>query len=273
MAPGAAGVRHAPGMTPSEAWAEALQAWAIPASILAGAPEDPWVHPPALFRSDPATDPFDTPSHRAARRALGEGGTVLDVGVGGGRSSLPLAPPATALTGVDEQEAMLEQFVDAARSRGIPATAHRGRWPDVADEVPAADVVVCHHVVYNVAPIVPFLEALTAHARRLVVVELPERHPTSWMNPLWERFWSLPRPTEPSAALFVEVVRSLGWLPDVAWAERAARQAADPRSPEAVAFVRRRLCLPAGRDAEVADALAGLPAPAQRVATVAWRRR
>ena len=261
-------------MTPSEEWGQALAAWAIPDDILAAAPEDPWVHPPAMFRSDPATDPTDTPSHRAARAALaalGGGGTVLDVGVGGGRSCLPLVPPAALLVGVDEQQAMLDQFVRSADAVGVMTSAHRGRWPDIAADVPVADVAVSHHVAYNVAAIEPFLRALGAHARRLVVVELPERHPTSWMNPLWERFWSLPRPSEPSAALFVEVVRSLGWRPDVAWAERAPRAAGEQRSPDFVAFVCRRLCLPAGRDAEVAVALAELPGDVHRVATVAWR--
>jgi SAM-dependent methyltransferase len=199
---------------------------------------------------------------------------VLDVGVGGGRSCLPLAPPATALVGVDEQAAMLEQFAEACRTAGTPSEGNLGRWPDVAAHVPHVDVVVCHHVVYNVADIEPFLTALTDHARRLVVVELPERHPTSWMNPLWERFWSLPRPTEPSAELFTEIVRSLGWLPEVAWAERTPRAMVGGHTPEFVAFARQRLCLPAERDAEVAVALAELPATGvHRVATVSWRPR
>ena len=162
-------------MTPTGAWAEGLAAWAIPDEILRSAPEDPWVHPPAMFRADPATDPTDTPSLRIARAALGVGGTVLDVGVGGGRSCLPLAPPATALVGVDEQAAMLEQFLAAAAAAGVPATAHQGRWPDVAAAVPAADVAVSHHVAYNVAAIGPFLSALTDHARRLVVEVLVTR--------------------------------------------------------------------------------------------------
>ncbi len=261
-------------MTPSESWAAALGEWAIPDEILQQAPADPWIHPPRFFRVDPATDPTDTPSHRTARRALGGGGTVLDVGVGGGRSCLPLVPRATALVGVDEQQAMLDQFAEACAAAGVPSQGFQGRWPDVADAVPMADVAVSHHVVYNVAAIEPFLVALTAHARRLVVVELPGRHPTSWFNPLWQRFWVLARPSEPSAELFTEVVRSLGWLPDVAWVERAPRSTSEGRSPEFVAFVRQRLCLPASRDAEVAAALADLPDTAShRVATVSWAPR
>lgn len=262
-------------MTPAEVWAAALAEWAIPDEILAQAPADPWVHPPRFFRVNPGVDHTDTPSHRAAWRALGVDGdrTVLDVGVGGGRSCLPLAQVAARLIGVDEQQAMLDQFASACADAGVASEGHLGRWPDVAATVPVADVAVCHHVAYNVAAIEPFLVALTAHARVAVVVELPDRHPVSWMNPLWARFWDLPRPSEPSAELFTDVVRSLGWLPDVAWAERPPRSATEGHSPEFVAFVRQRLCLPASRDAEVAAALADLGPAAggtHRVATVTW---
>ena len=257
-------------MTPAEQWASALGEWAIPDSILRQAPEDPWVHPPAMFRVEADATFDETPSHAAARAALGDGGSVLDVGVGGGRSSLPLVPPAAAMAGVDEQQAMLDQFVEAAARLGVAATTYRGRWPEVAASVPTADVVVCHHVAYNVADIEPFVRALTEHARRRVVVELPGRHPTSWMNPLWERFWSLPRPSEPSADLFVELVRALGFRPDVASAERLPRNTEAQAEPAFVAFVRRRLYLPATRDAEVAAALAEVPPAAQRIVTVSW---
>jgi SAM-dependent methyltransferase len=262
--------------TPAQRWADALEAWAIPAHILDQAPEDPWVHPPAFFAVNPSTDPRDTPSHRIARRALGtEGGTVLDVGVGGGRSCLPLVPLANELNGVDEQQAMLDLFQRACADARVRCRTFLGRWPDVTvanREVHIVDVAVCHHVVYNVADIEPFLRALNAYARRAVVIELPERHPTSWMNPMWERFWSLSRPSEPSAGLFESVVRSLGWLPEVAWAERPPRTGAQAHSQEFVAFCRRRLCLPASRDGEVADALGELGTTAiHRVATVAWR--
>lgn len=260
----------APPSSAARRWADALAEWAIPEHILAQAPAPPWVHPPQLFRVDPAAPVEDTPSQRAARLALGDGGTVLDVGCGGGGSSLPLVPPATHLTGVDEQAAMLANFAEACEAKGVPHCEVLGRWPDVAAEVEPADVVVCHHVAYNVADIGPFLVALTEHARRRVVAELPERHPTSPFNPLWEQFWGLTRPTEPSADLFVEVVRELGYEPDV---ERALRP---PRKPAAmdraayVAFVRQRLCLTPDRDAELDAALGDRPLTVSEIVTVAW---
>ncbi len=86
------------------------------------------------------------------------------------------------------------------------STTVEGRWPDVADATPVADVVVCHHVAYNVADIEPFLLALTAHARLAVVLVLPPRHPLSAWNDAWRHFWGLERPTEPTADDLAEVL-------------------------------------------------------------------
>lgn len=257
-------------MAPSWRWGAALRAWAIPAEILAQAPASPWVHPPRLFDIDAGAVPADSPSHRVAREALGAGGAVLDVGCGGGRSSLPLAPAASSVTGVDEQEAMLDAFAAAFERAGITHREVPGRWPDVAGDVAAADVVVCHHVVYNVEAIEPFVSALTEHARRLVVVELPEHHPMSPFAPLWRHFWGLDRLREPSADLFAELVRSLGH--DVA-VERVVRAPRKPAQRDAgyVEFVRRRLCLGPERDDEIATRLALLdPRPNEATVTVSW---
>src|SRR6266511_2573718 len=80
-----------------------------------------------------------TPSNRAALRFLGGGGTVLDVGAGGGAASLPLAGAARRIVAVDESEGMTEAFLAAAAEAGVEAAAVLGRWPDVAAKVDPAD--------------------------------------------------------------------------------------------------------------------------------------
>ncbi len=255
---------------PGVRWAQALADWAIPQPILDQAPANPWVHPPKMFRSA-ADDPVDTPSMRAAAALLAPQGSVLDVGCGGGRSSLPLgATLITEAIGVDEQQAMRDQFAHAAAERGIAARSVLGLWPAVASTTPAADVVVCHHVVYNVSPIDEFVAALSSHAHRGVVVELPQRHPTASFNPLWKRFWDLERPSEPSADLFVDVARAGGWVPHV---ERSTRVARKPQLDQAefVAFVRQRLCLSQERDHEIAAAIAtDFASDETEIVTVWW---
>lgn len=258
-------------MEPAQEWGRALAAWAIPPEIMEQAPESPWVHPPALFRVEADAPSVDTPSRRAAIEALDPPGSVLDVGCGGGGSSVPLIGRATEITGVDEQAAMLANFAAACEARHVAHHEVLGLWPAIAPDVAVHDVVVCHHVAYNVGDIDPFVRALAEHARRRVVVELTDTHPTAALAPMWRHFWGRDLPNEPTASLFVEVVRALGFTPTVERADRAPRRV-DRQSPDYVAFVRRRLCLTADRDPEVARMLEELnvTGPPNSVVTVAF---
>src|SRR4029453_13323831 len=85
--------------------------------------------------------------------------------------------------------------------------------PDVAAEVGTADLVICHHVLYNVPDLPAFVTALTGHARRRVVCELTERHPLSRLNPLWRRFHGLDRPQGPPADDALALLHALGLRP------------------------------------------------------------
>jgi SAM-dependent methyltransferase len=181
---------------------------------------------------------------------------VLDVGAGGGAASLPLCPPGAAVTAVDQSPGMLAAFADLAQRQGIDHREVEGLWPAVASEVGPADVVVCHHVLYNVGDLVPFLEALTSHARRRVVVEITARHPQASLNPLWEHFHGVARPTSPTAADAAAVIRDVGFNVSVEAFEAPPRWGDhDHDREDLVAFNRRRLCLPAERDPEVAALL------------------
>lgn len=251
-------------------WREQLAGWAIPAEIQAQAAADPWKLTPNLFPPpDPADERPGTPSFRAAREALGEGGTVLDVGVGGGAASLPLAPPATLITGVDQSDEMLKAFTAAAKAQGVKSRFFSGRWPDVARAVPPADVVLCHHAFYNVPDLGAFAVALTSHARRRVVVELTGRHPVIIANPLWKHFWDLDRPDGPTADDAIAVLREAGIEPVV---EREQRPRHRPvRHEHRLEFLTRRLCLPPERQPEVEQALERFPEPAEwEVVTLWW---
>ena len=239
-----------------ERWREQLDGWAIPAEILAAAPESPWGFPVGLFRSraERAGSAPATPSNREAARCLPAGGTVLDVGAGGGAASLPLAASAGRLVAVDESAGMVASFLAAAEAAGVPAEAVEGRWPEVAGRVGPADVVVCHHVLYNVPDLAPFATALTGHARRRVVAELTERHPLVGLAPLWRRFHGLERPAGPGADDAVAALEAVGLAVDRQDWESRDRFGFDDFD-ELVAFTRRRLCLPAERDPEIAEAL------------------
>lgn len=234
-----------------------MQTWALPESILAAAPESPWGFPIEPFRTRvERAKPGDlTFANRRALDALPEHGTVLDVGVGSGAASLPLHPCCSLIVGVDSSAALLTEFRRQARRAAVSARTIRGVWPDVQSRTPVADVVVCNHVFYNVADLAPFALALHAHARQRVVVELTRRHPTSWMADLWLRFHGLERPDRPDAADAFSLLRGLG-LPARRHSARRDRGAGGfARRADAVASIRRRLCLDPSRDSEVAEAL------------------
>ena len=256
-------------MTPAAAhWRNSLEAWAIPEAILEVAPESPWGFPKG-HHAAPET-PADSPSRRFALAALPPKGTVLDVGCGGGAASLALVPHVGSIVGVDERAGALAELAAACAERGVACAEVIGSWPGVsaAGGVSAADVVVCHHVAYNVADLAGFAEALTAHARRRVVLELGATHPLTPLAPLWRHFWDLDRPSGPSAADALAVIRELGIEPEVAVHDR-------PRTgwatlAQEVAFVRKRLCLPSSRDAEVAEQLEKCSVPSNEAWTLAW---
>lgn len=258
-------------MRAAERWEQALAGWAIPDAILEQAPESPWEYPTALFRvtDRPEQARSDSAATRAALEVLGPGGSVLDVGCGGGSASLALVPPAATVIGVDPSTGMLAAFAAAADAAGVAHHGHEGTWPEVADSVPHADVAVCHHVAYNVGDITPFVAALADHGRLRVVLEVTARHPLAGLAPLWQEFWDLEQPSEPTADLLVDVVRDLGYPPIVSRAYRPQRKF-DPDSAAYVAFVRRRMCLGADRDREVAAALRRLPSSPTELVTIAF---
>ena len=239
-----------------DAWRGDLAAWAIPGHISAAVTESPWVLPRQVFarRADRLAGTPSGASYDLAWAALDPPGSVLDVGAGAGAASLPLLARATALTAVDGDAAMLALLAERATAQGVSVRCVHGSWPDAAPQVPAADVVTCHHVLYNVPGLAPFVTALTAHARRLVVIEITASHPLVTLNELWLRFHGLRRPDGPTATDVLRILVAMGLRPGYRRWRRPG--GVDYASFEELADVtRRRLCLPPERAAQVAGAL------------------
>ena len=96
-------------------------------------------------------------------------------------------------------------------------------------------MVVCHHVVYNVADLAAFALALTHHASNRVVVELTAVHPMTWLRPYWRALHGIEQPERPTV-------------------------------DDAIA-----LCLGSERRDELRDVLEATPPPAEReVVTMRW---
>jgi len=93
------------------------------------------------------------------------------VGAGSGRYALPLAPLVRELIAVEPSAAMAEGLWAGVAERGIAnLRLIERRWEEVQGE--RADVVLCAHVLYPIAEVVPFIRALDAAARWRCVLAL-----------------------------------------------------------------------------------------------------
>ncbi len=240
-----------------EYWKSALEQWAIPEEILAKAPESPWGYPKDLFkrRTESALRRKRSFSNRKALEVMPIAGRVMDIGVGTGAASLPLAPQAFLIVGVDPEPDMLAEFERIASKRGVQAKRIPGKWPDVVKQVTHADVVICHHLVYNVSDLGPFVTAMHNRALIRCVIELTTEHPMAWMRDLWKHFHGIDRPEGPTSEDAYEAIQELGY------AAKYHEEVTEPvvtgfeEKKDAIALVRRRLCLPPEKDEEIEEVL------------------
>jgi SAM-dependent methyltransferase len=241
--------------------------WAIPDEIISQAPEAPWIHPPEMFKVP--IDIADSISHQKARELLSDSDTILDIGCGGGIATFAVAPPAASVIGVDHQPEMLTMFKENADHRGLDSKIFEGFWPAIAAEVPIADVVVTHHVAYNVPNIEDFLIALNNHARKRVVIEVPQLHPLTAASPMWKHFWNLERPTRPTSEDLFRILGEIGIGAQVVNWEGA--MGSEISAQQQAHFSRIRLCLPESREGELLDFLQAQPPQVRRgLATIWW---
>lgn len=130
--------------------------------------------------------------------------TLLDVGAGTGRHAYPLSRRLDWVTAVEPSESMRALIPPADNMTVVAST-----WEE-AEPAPA-DLVICVHVLYSVADIVPFLRKLEASARERVFVVLrdePRAHP-------WDALVGSRRVREPLLRDCYLVLRQMGVAPDL----------------------------------------------------------
>ncbi|MFH1329414.1 MAG: class I SAM-dependent methyltransferase [Actinomycetota bacterium] len=245
-------------MSAAARWREYLLAWALPPALLAAVPDSPYSWPAHLFRRRQRGEKGEppNPTTRTVLDLLPMGGSLLDVGAGTGRASLPIAAQGYPLTAVERSPEMAAALRSEAEASAVRVRVIEGSWPAVAAEAGCHDVVLSAHVVYDVPDLAPFLLALSQAARVAVVVEAGDRHPWAGLTPYYRALHGLDRPAGPTADLLAEVVvEVLGAHPEVErWIGPAGMRFADLQ--ELTEFYRRRLLVPAERVAEMADRLA-----------------
>jgi hypothetical protein len=173
------------------------------------------------------------------------------------------------VTGVDPSGPLLAAFSERANALGIAVMTVQGPWPDVAPSCDVADVVVCHHVLYNVAHLAEFATALHDHARHRVVVELTAQHPMAWMTQYWKALHNLDQPDRLTADDAITVLTSLGFaVQQNRWSR--AYQMIGETDDEALHRIARRLCLPPDRYDDLQTVLADVPPPVDREVVTLW---
>lgn len=200
----------------AEQWRRQLADWTLPEHLLKAVPDSPYTWPETLWkrRAASAIERGEiTPTTARVVALAGARGSVLDVGAGTGRASLPLARLGHPVTAVERNDGMLTGLRELAT--GLPVEVVQGSWPDVAGQVGSHRVSMCAHVVYDVGDIGPFLVALADRATAGVVIELTETHPWTHLGPYYQALHGLSRPTGPNADDLAAVVQEVSGITPV----------------------------------------------------------
>ena len=190
----------------------------------------------------PVSSVAGDPLYRHLRRVTGRRSTVLDAGAGTGRFALALAPHVASVTAVDASARMLDICRREAKARGLDnVTVVHSRW-EAADVAPA-DVAFSSFVVTLVPDAARFLTKLDAMATQRAILYLGAYTADAIMDPLWRHFHGTPRKPGPTYLDAVDVLRELGFRPEVEVAEVATRGRFKSVADAAKDY-RDQLCLP-----------------------------
>ena len=236
-------------MSAIESWGrrvEAHHAQSLAVQELNSQGEDFWRPYASAFRADPARD--DDPVANRLMREVDRNSTVLDVGGGAGRLALPLALRCKHVTVVDPSSSMLDQLRAAIGENEIDnVSIVETTWEEAA--APVADVVLCAHVLYGVADVVPFIRKLESHARRSILVVSFFDAPQSHLGPLWKAVHRQDRIDLPALSELMEVLWEMDIYPGVEMFQAGPPQLFDTHE-DAVQQLGPRLYVAAGTDRE-----------------------
>ena len=215
---------------------------------------DYWGRRAQAYRDATHARTQEDPFLPVVRERLGPDRTLLDIGAGTGRHTLALAADAAHLTAVDPSAAMLGLLRKDVADRGIAnVTAVEAEWMQA--EVDPADVVICSHVLYPIADVVPFILKLQAHARQRVLVYLRADVLRTDFG-LWSEFHGEPLQTQPTHQDLFNVLAEMDIFADVRVVETPFTWTFETKE-QAIEQVANSLCLGDG-DAAARERLSRL---------------
>lgn len=173
------------------------------------------------------------------------GTTVLDIGAGVGRWTIPLAQRARAVTAIEPVEGMWRALQDRLVSRQMEnVTIVAEPWSDA--DVPAHDVAVAAYSMYTSPGLAAFARKMEACSRRLCGMAMRIPAPGGVIGELSETIhgeWH----DSPNFVVGYNALLEAGLTPNVFVEPAAARYWTDRTMGEAAARARRHLRLADGR--------------------------
>jgi hypothetical protein len=140
--------------------------------------------------------------------------TIIDVGGGAGRMSLPLALRCRSVTNIDPSASMGAAFLANAKAAGISnVDLVHGDW--LTTDTPQGTVALVNHVTYLTRDIVRFVEKIERAGSRRVILTVNAPPPPSWNRVLFKLVYGEAEEVVPGHAELMNVLWEMGRLPDL----------------------------------------------------------
>ncbi len=138
--------------------------------------------------------------------------TLLDVGAGGGKWTIPLAPLVRHVTAVEPSPAMRARLLDHLARRGIRnVTVVPKAWPC---RVPRHDVVLCAHAMYGFDDFEALIHGLQSAARHSCALLMRAPPLNGLMAAAARHLWGHPYDS-PNAQIAFNALHQMGLFPDI----------------------------------------------------------
>ena len=159
--------------------------------------------------------PGSEPEHVAVEPLAGlvdPEATVIDVGAGGGRITIPLARRVRGVVAVEPSPAMREVLEAEALREGVDnLRVVPSSWDEA--QVEAAELVFAANVTYGIQDIEPFLRKLDRAATRRAALVAFADPPQHQVAPFWRQVYGEERLRLPCRSELLDALRELGAEP------------------------------------------------------------
>tara|TARA_B100000945_G_scaffold169311_1_gene135808 strand:- start:817 stop:1632 length:816 start_codon:yes stop_codon:yes gene_type:complete len=134
--------------------------------------------------------------------------SILDLGGGAGRLSIPLAQKNYLITIVDSSKAMIHAAQQHSKYLNLKnvSTSH-SEWQNFEDK--KFDHIICSHVLYGISNIKEFILKIQSSINKSAIIIMYDKSPQSHLEEIWELYYSEPRINLPGMSDLKKVINQL----------------------------------------------------------------